>query len=101
MTCRSPHGSRRRSTSSRTASSSGTPRGGLEILGQQRFCVERGDEAVDLVAHVRVHELLEVADHLLGSLVQALVEVVHEVLREDAGGVPLAVRAPQRYAPVL
>ncbi len=44
---------------------------GSEIFGQQRFGVERRHEAVDLLAHVRVHELLEIGDELLGALVEA------------------------------
>ena len=62
--------------------------------------VERVDEALDLVLHVRRHEALEVADEGLGAAVELLVEALDGVLLVDAGAGPLAVGAAQRDLPV-
>ena len=47
-----------------------------------------------------VHQALEVADERLGAAVELLVEALDDVLLEDAGAAPLAVRAAQRDLPV-
>ena len=60
-----------------------------------RSCVERLDEAIDLLLHVGVHQALEIADERLGAAVELLVEALDELLLEDAGAVPLAVGAAQ------
>ena len=61
---------------------------------------ERGDEALDLVLHVRLRQALEVADERLGAAVELLVEALDGVLVEDAELVPLAVGAAQEHLPV-
>ena len=58
---------------------------GLEVLGDDVAGLERGDEALDLLLHVGVHQALEVADERLGAAVELLVEALDELLLEDAG----------------
>ena len=63
--------------------------------------MERGDEALDLLLHVRPGEQAEVVEQLLGAAVELLVEAVDELLGVDAAAVPLAVGAAQLDAPAL
>ncbi|TMK98623.1 MAG: hypothetical protein E6G41_17980 [Actinobacteria bacterium] len=62
--------------------------------------IERLDEAIDLLFHVRVHQALEIAHERLGAAVELLVEALDEVLLVDAGADPLAVGAAQRDLPM-
>src|SRR5689334_6504502 len=73
---------------------------GLEVLGEDQVVIERLDEAVDLLLHVRVHQSLEIAHERLRAAVELLVEALDELLLEDAGAAPLAVGAAQRDLPV-
>src|SRR4051794_33187968 len=83
-----------------TAVSAGEPEWGLEVLGDDVAGLEGGDEPVDLVLHVGLHQVLEVAHERLGAAVELLVEALDDVLLEHAGPAPLAVRAAQRDLPV-
>ncbi len=69
--------------------------GRLEVLGQDCTRVQRGDEAVDVFAHVCVLEALQILHEDGRAVVEPLVEAVDAVLREDALGPVLAVRAAQ------
>ena len=92
---------RRRWSWSPTASSSATPEPGGPRSPRARCARrERGDEALDLLLHVRLHEALQVADQRLGAAVELLVEALDDVLLEDAGAGPLAVGAAKRDLPV-
>src|SRR5689334_3816030 len=73
---------------------------GLEVLGEDQVVIERLDEAVDLLLHVRVHQSLEIAHERLRAAVELLVEALDELLLEDPGAVPLAVGAAQADLPV-
>src|SRR4051795_6854456 len=83
-----------------TAVSAGEPEWGLEVLGDDVAGLEGGDETLDLVLHVGLHQVLQVAHERLGATVELLVEALDDVLLEDAGAGPLAVRAAQRDLPV-
>ena len=72
---------------------------GLEVLGEDQVRVERGDEALDLLLHVRAREQAEVVEQRLGAAVERLVEAVDDLLAVDAGGGPVAVGAVQVDAP--
>src|SRR4051812_22885833 len=72
----------------------------LEVLGDDVAGLEGGDEALDLVLHVGLHQVLEVAHERLGAAVELLVEALDDVLLEDADPVPLAVRAAEGDLPV-
>src|SRR3954447_5057788 len=73
---------------------------GLEVLGDDVAGLEGGDETLDLVLHVGLHQVLQVAHERLGAAVELLVEALDDVLLEDAGAGPLAVRAAQHDFPV-
>src|SRR3954447_21379987 len=73
----------------------------LEVLGDDVAGLEGGDEPVDLVLHVGLHQVLEVAHEGLGAAVELLVEALDDVLVEDAGPAPFAVRAAEGDLPVL
>src|SRR6478752_6578617 len=66
-----------------------------------RARVQRGDEALDLFFHVRVHELLEVRQQRVRSVIELFVEVLDRLAVEDPGALPLTVRAPQQELPTL
>src|SRR5207237_1398962 len=57
---------------------------GLEVLGEDEVVIERADEAIDLLFHVRVHQALEIADERLGAAIELLVEALDKLLLEDA-----------------
>src|SRR4051812_29119339 len=84
-----------------TAVSAGEPEWGLEVLGDDVAGLEGGDEPVDLVLHVGLHQVLEVAHERLGAAIELLVEALDDVLLEHAGPAPLAVRAAEGDLPVL
>src|SRR5215207_503454 len=66
-------GSVRRSSWWPTPSSTATRRA-LEVLGHDVPVGERGDEALDVLFHVRLHQALQVADEGLGTTIELLVE---------------------------
>src|SRR4051812_48140021 len=72
----------------------------LEVFGDDVAGLEGGDEALDLVLHVGLHQVLEVAHQRLGAAVELLVEALEDVLLEHAGPRPLAVRAAEGDLPV-
>src|SRR3954452_14630269 len=73
---------------------------GLEVLRNDVAGLEGGDETLDLLLHVGLHQVLQVAHERLGAAVEVLVEALDDVLLEDAGAAPLAVRTAQRHLPV-
>src|SRR4051794_11502814 len=72
----------------------------LEVLRDDVAGLEGGDEALDLLLHVGLHQALEIADQGLRAAVELLVEALDDVLLEHARAAPLAVGAAQRDLPV-
>src|SRR3954470_10354931 len=82
------------------ASLSGTRSPGLEVFGEDLIRQQGGDEALDLVFHVRANEHVQIVEHRLGAELERLVEAIARVLAVAAAAVPLALRAAQRHVPV-
>src|SRR3954453_2735203 len=73
---------------------------GLEVLGNDVAGLEGGDETLDLLLHVGLHQVLQVAHERLGAAIELLVEALDDVLLEHTGPGPLAVRAAEDDLPM-
>jgi len=66
-----------------------------------RVGLQGRDEAIHVLSHVRASETAEVGCELFHAAVQFLVELIEDVLVEDAAAGPVAVRAVEVDVPLV
>src|SRR6185369_1117008 len=86
------------------AGARGGRRGGtlrLEVHRVDRVGLQGRNEAIHVLSHVRASETAEVGCELFHAAVQLLVELIEDVLIEDAAAGPVAVRAVEVDVPLV
>src|SRR5215218_7282142 len=73
---------------------------GLEVLGEDVVRVQRVDESLDLILHVRASQAGQILDEHVGAAVELDVEPVDDLLGVAAVVAPFAVGAPKCHGPV-
>ncbi len=63
--------------------------------------LERGDEALDVLGHIRVAQPLEIGQHRAHTIVQALLELIDFTATEQAIARPPAVGAFELQFPLV